>query len=206
VASNIATTPTRTNTTTPVTKGKRNKKSMKMSPTLLRQALTTIPNRLFGPLRRESTDSRHTPPKANSTLRDLDPIWLAAENNTIGDLMHPMVIAKFTSIPIGGQPSQWVSDNCIYHLKLYRRYDNGRTQLVMHNPASGHLKFIVMITSMHYLEYTIVKMMTDVGVISFISMVRAEAIELFKLRVNRNAVYDLYRKLVELGASEKNTA
>jgi hypothetical protein len=201
VASNIATTPTRTNTTTPVTKGKRNKKSMKMSPTLLRQALTTIPNRLFSPLRRESTDSRHTPPKANSTLRDLDPIWLAAENNTIGDLMHPVVKAKLSS-------SQSESDNCIYHLKLYRRYDNQKTQLVMHNPASGHVKFTVMITSMYDLEYTIVrrKMMTEVGVISFISMVRAEVIEQFMLRVNRNAVYDLYRKLVELGASEKNTA
>jgi hypothetical protein len=159
VASNIATTPTRTNTTTPVTKGKRNKKSMKMSPTLLRQALTTIPNRLFSPLRRESTDSRHTPPKA-ITLRDLDPVWLAAENNTIGDLMHPVVKAKLSS-------SQSESDTCIYHLKLYRRYDNGRTQLVMHNPASGIVKFSVMITSMFGLEYTIVRTSKEVGVTSF---------------------------------------
>jgi VIT1/CCC1 family predicted Fe2+/Mn2+ transporter len=115
--------------------------------------------------------------------------------------MHPVVKAKLSS-------SQSESDNCIYHLKLYRRYDNGRTQLVMHNQASGHVKFTVMITSMYGLEYTIVrrKMMKEVGVISFISMVRAEVIEQFMLRVNRNAVHELYWKLVELGASEKNTA
>jgi hypothetical protein len=205
VASNIATAPTitTTNTTTPtvtrVTKGKRNMKSLKMSPIQLRQALTTIPgNKLFSPLRRESTDSRHTPPKANSTLRDLDPIWLAAENNTTGKLMHTMVKAKLSS-------SQSESDNCIYNLKLYRRYDNGRTQLVMHDQASGHVKFTVMIASMYDLEYTIVRRKMIFGVISFISKVRAEVIEKFMLRVNHSVVYDLYWKLVELGAHEKVT-
>jgi hypothetical protein len=211
VASNIATAPTitTTNTTTPTvtraTKGKRNKKSLKMSPIQLRQALTTIPGiKLFSPLRRESTDSRHTPPKANSTLRDLDPIWLAADNNTTGDLIY-LVKAKLSSIAIGGQ--SWVSDKCIYNLKLYRRYDNGRTQLVMHDQASGHVKFTVMIASMYDLEYTIVtsKMMIEVGVMSFISKVRAEVIEKFMLRVNGSVVYDLYLKLVELGAHEKVT-
>ena len=39
--------------------------------------------------------------------------------------------------------------------------------------------------------------------ISFISMVRAVVPGLFVLRVNRNAVYDLYLKLVELGARAK---
>ena len=195
---------------TRATKGKRNNKSPKFSPIQLRQALTTLTsNRLFSPLRRESTDSRHTPPKANDTYVPQDPVWLAAENDTTGKLMYTMVKAKLSSIAIGGQlaiggqPSQWVSDNCIHHLKLYRRYDNGRTQLVMYAPASGLVKFNVMITSMVGLEYTIVR---RVGVISFISMVRAEVIEQFKLRVNRDVVEKLYWKLVELGACEKNTA
>ena len=185
----------------------RNKKSLKMSPIQsMRQALKTIPsNRLLSPLRRESTDSRHTPPKANSTLRDADPIWLAAENTTIGDLMHPVVKAKLSSIPFDGQPSE--SDNCIYHLKLYRRHDNGRTQLVMYAPASGHVKLNVMIASMYNLEFTIVRRkLKDVGVISFISKVRTGILEQFKLRVNRNAVYELYWKLVKLGANAKITA
>jgi len=185
----------------------RNKKSQKMSPIQsMRQALKTIPsNRLLSPLRRESTDSRHTPPKANSTLRDADPIWLAAENTTIGDLMHPVVKAKLSNIPIDGQPSE--SDNCIYHLKLYRRHDNGRRQLVMYAPASGQVKLNVMIASMYNLEFTIVRRkLKDVGVISFISMVRTGVLEQFKLRVNRNDVYKLYLKLVELGAHEKITA
>jgi hypothetical protein len=184
----------------------RNKKSLKISPIQsMRQALKTIPsNRLLSPLRRESTDSRHTAP-ANSTLRDADPIWLAAENTTIGDLMHPVVPAKLSSIPIDGQPSE--SDNCIYHLKLYRRHDNGRKQLVMYAPASGQVKVNVMITSMYDLEFTIVRRkLKDVGVISFISMVRTGVPGLFKLRVNRNDLYELYWKLVKLGALEKITA
>ena len=184
----------------------RNKKSLKISPIQsMRQALKTIPsNRLLSPLRRESTYSRHTAP-ANSTLRDADPIWLAAENTTIGDLMHPVVPAKLSSIPIDGQPSE--SDNCIYHLKLYRRHDNGRKQLVMYAPASGQVKVNVMITSMYDLEFTIVRRkLKDVGVIFFISMVRTGVPGLFKLRVNRNDVDELYWKLVKLGALEKITA
>ena len=185
----------------------RNKKSLKISPIQsMRQALKTIPsNRLLSPLRRESTDSRHTPLKANSTIRDADPIWLAAENTTIGEQMHPVVKAKLSSIPFDGQPSE--SDNCIHHLKLYRRHDNGKTQLVMYAPASGHVKLNVMIASMDDLEFTIVRRkLKEVGVISFISMVRTGVPGLFKLRMNRNAVYELYWKLVELGAHEKITA
>jgi hypothetical protein len=119
--------------------------------------------------------------------------------------MHPVVPAKLSSIPIDGQPSE--SDNCIYHLKLYRRHDNGRKQLVMYAPASGQVKVNVMITSMYDLEFTIVRRkLKDVGVIFFISMVRTGVPGLFKLRVNRNYVDELYWKLVKLGALEKITA
>lgn len=206
--SNIATAPTvnRTNTTTPivtrVTIGKGNKKSQKISPIQsMRQALKTIPgNRLLSPIRRKSS---HTPPKVNSTLRDLDPIWPAAENNTTGEELYKVKAKLFKSI-IGGQSKEWVSDNCIHHLRLYRRNDNGRTQLVVSAIGSGNIKLNVMISSMYDLEFTIVRnKIIEVGQLSFISMVSTGVPGRFGLRVNRNAVYDLYWELVRLGALEK---